>query len=287
VLAQPEMSMIDIRSILRIIPQPASRHNTVWRYSGAVLVTLGFIAARWLLGHAIDDGVPFATLFIPIALSAFHGGLGPGIVSVLVTMVLTDYLLIPPVYTLGFPDTKALVATLMFAISGLLISALGEASRNAVFQASSEAEVSRTVRQQLLANEERLRIIERVVAGGVWEWDIVKDNVYWSDGYRRLYDYPLDETPSREKWEMSLLPEDRDRIVGQLEELLREKLHNWSVEHRARTASGRIRWIATQGQVFYDSSGKPKRMVGMNLDITARRLAQDASRENEARAHLA
>src|SRR6516164_534812 len=195
------MSMIDIRSILRIIPQPASRHNTVWRYSGAVLVTRGCIAARWLLGHAIDDGVPFATLFIPIALSAFHGGLGPGFVSVLVTMVLTDYLLIPPVYTLGFPDTKAVVATLMVAISGLLISALGEASRNAVVQASSEAEVSRTVRQQLLANEERLRIIERVVAGGVWEWDIVKDNVYWSDGYRRLYDYPLDETPSREKWE--------------------------------------------------------------------------------------
>src|SRR5271167_501472 len=71
---------VDLGTILRILPQPDSRQGVAWRYGGAVLVTLGFIAARWLLGRVIDDGVPFATLFIPIALSAFYGGLGPGIV---------------------------------------------------------------------------------------------------------------------------------------------------------------------------------------------------------------
>jgi PAS domain S-box-containing protein len=269
------------RSILRILLQPDSRQSTAWRYGGAVLVTLGFIAARWLLGRFIDDGVPFATLFIPIALSAFYGGLGPGIVSVLITITLTDYLLIPPLYTFGLPDTKSVVASLLFAVSGLVVSALGEASRNAALQASGEADVSKAAQQQLLANEEHLRITERVVAGGVWEWDIPTDSVYWSDGYRRLYDYPLDEIPSREKWLASLLPEDRDHIVKQLDELLREKLHNWSLEHRVRTASGRIRWIATHGQVFYDAAGKPTRMVGINLDITARRIAQATARDNE------
>ena len=46
------------------------------------------------------------------------------------------------------------------------------------------------------------------------------------------------------------------------------------MEYRIRTASGRIRWIASHGQVFYDAAGKPKRMVGINLDITARRLGR-------------
>jgi hypothetical protein len=41
--------------------------------------------------------------------------------------------------------------------------------------------------------------------------------------------------------------------------------------------------VASRGQVFYDASGKPKRMVGINFDITTRRFADDADREPEAR----
>jgi PAS domain S-box-containing protein len=265
----------------RFVPEPDSRQSIAWRYGGAALVTVAFIAARWLLGRVIDDGVPFATLFIPIALSAFYGGLGPGIVSVLITMGLADYFLIPPLYTLGLPDAKSVVGTLLFSISGLVVSALGEAGRNAVLQASGEAGVSKAAQQQLLANEERLRITESVVAGGVWDWDIFRDTVYWSDGYRRLYDYPLDETPSRQKWVDTLLPEDRERIPALVDDIFREKLHNWSLDHRIRTASGRVRWVSSQGQVFYDAAGKPYRMVGINLDITARRVVRDSTPDLE------
>ena len=274
--------MAYFRSILRVIPRQDSKQSVAWRYAGAVLVSLTFIAARWSLAHFIvDDGFPFALLSLPIALSAFYGGLGPGIVSVLITVALSDYFLIPPLYTLGFPGPKAVVGTLLFGISGLIISALGEVSREAVLQASNEAEVRQIAQQQLLANEERLRITERVVSGGVWDWDIAKDDVYWSDGFQRICDFPLDEKPSRAKWMESLHHDDRDRVVGQLGELFRQQLHNWSLEYRIRTATGRTRWISSQGQVFYDPSGRPQRMVGINLDITARRLAEDAMREPE------
>ena len=283
----PYNVMADIVSILRKIPLRDSHQSIWWRYGGAVLVSLVFLAARWLVGHFIfDDGVPFATLFLPIALSAFYGGLGPGIVSVLITVALTDYVLIPPLYTLGLPNTNAVVGTLLFGISGLVISALGEASREAVLQASNEAEIRRVAQQQLLANEERLRIAEQVVSGGVWDWDIVNDTVYWSDGFQRICDFPLDEKPSREKWFSSLHPEDRDRVVFQLDELFRHQLHNWAMEYRIRTTSGRVRWISSHGQIFYDHSGKPKRMVGINLDITVRHFAKDAALEALPRERL-
>ena len=269
--------MPDFVSLLRIVQRSDSRQSVAWRYGGAVLITLAFIAVRWLVGRfIIDDGVPFAILSVPVALSAFYGGLGPGIVSVLTTVALSDYFLIPPLYTVGLPDTNAVVATLMFAISGLIISALGEAGREAVLQVSNEAEIRKAAQQKLLANEERLRVTERVVAGGVWEWDIVNNNVYWSDGFQRLCDYPLDQKPSFDVWAGSLHPDDHDRVLRHLNQLLEEKLHNWFMEYRIRTASGRVRWIASHGQVFYDPSGKPARMVGINLDITARRLAQEA-----------
>lgn len=274
--------MVDLSSLIRFLPRLDSRQNVAIRYGGAVLLSLAFIALRWLIGHVIDDGVPFALLFIPIALSGFYGGFGPGLVSVLTTIAVADYFLVRPIYTLGLPDTRAVVYTLFFSISGLIVSALGEVGRNAVLQASNEAEICKFAQQQLLANEERLRITEQVVSGGVWDWDIAHGNVYWSDGFQRLCDYPLDQRPSYELWVESLHPEDRDRILAQLDELFQQKLHNWSMEYRIRTATGRTRWIDSRGQVFYDAAGKPKRMVGIDVDITSRHFGGELIRMNEA-----
>jgi PAS domain S-box-containing protein len=279
--------MAEAPSFLRFVPQVSSRQSVAWRYGGAVLISLAFIALRWLMGRVIDDGVPFAVLFIPVALSAFYGGLGPGLVSILTTITFADYFLIPPLYTVGLPDTRAVVYTLLFAISGLVISALGEVGRNAVLQASNEAEIRKFAQQQLLANEERLRVTERVMAGGVWDWDIAHGIVYWSDGFQRLCDYPLDQKPSYDLWLESLHPDDRDRVVAQLEDLFHQKRHNWSEEYRIRTAAGRIRWVASLGQAFYDASGKPRRLVGINFDITARRFAEDEVRSTQERVRLA
>ena len=279
----PDRTMPDWSWIQRFLPKIHSRQSLAWRYGGAVVISLAFIALRWLIGRVIDDGVPFAILFIPIALSGFYGGFGPGMVSVLTTIAFADYFLIPPLYTVGLPDTKAVVYTLFFSISGLIVSALGEVGRNAVLQASNEAEICKVTQQQLLANEERLRITEQVVSGGVWDWDIAHKNVYWSDGFQRLCDYPLDQKASYEQWIESLHPDDRDRIVAQLDELFNQKLHNWSMEYRIRTATGRTRWIDSRGQVFYDVAGKPKRMVGINVDITSRRFATDLAPELQTR----
>jgi len=284
---QPDKTMTESRSRNWPIPRMDSQPSVVWRYGGAVAISLSFIALRWLFAHyVIDDGVPFAMLFLPVALAAFYGGMGPGLVSVLVTISLADYFLIPPLYTIGLPNTNAVVATLLFSFSGLVVSALGELSRNAMMQSSSDADIRRIAQRELLANEERLRITEQVVAGGVWDWDIAHDTIYWSDGFQRLHDFPLDERPSRATWLASVYPEDRDRVVEDLDELFAHRLHNWATEYRIRTASGRTRWISSNGQAFYDRNGKPLRLVGIDLDITARRFAEEASREAAPRARL-
>jgi PAS domain S-box-containing protein len=241
---------------------------------------------RWLLAQFIEDTVPFAPLFIPIALSAFYGGMGPGLVSVLTTIVAADYFLLPPVYTLGLPDMKQVTYTALFSISGLVVSFLGELGRNAVLRASHEAEIRKVAQNQAHTAEERLGIAEQVVGGGVWEWDIPSNETYWSDGYRRLNDYPMDQKPSFDMWLKSLLPEDRERMDVLLDEAFRRKHHHWLAEYRIRTESGRMRWISSHGRIFYDAAGTPKRMVGINLDVTARHLVNEAARAKEAKLHL-
>ena len=149
----PDRTMPDFSWIQRFLPKIDARQRVAWRYGGAVLISLAFIALRWLIGRVIDDGVPFAVLFIPIALSSFYGGFGPGLLSVLTTIAFADYFLVPPIYTLGLPDTKAVIYTLFFSISGLVVAALGEIGRNAVLQASNEATIRRAAQQELVANE--------------------------------------------------------------------------------------------------------------------------------------
>jgi PAS domain S-box-containing protein len=255
--------------ILSLSPTLSAR----WRYGGAVLLSLLFMGCRWGFAHfVIDDRFPFEWLFIPVALSAFFGGFGPGLVSVLITVSLTDYMFIPPLYTVGFSDPRTVVGTILFSISGMLVSVLGEASRRAVFRASTETDLRKAAQRQSHEAEERLRIAEQVIAGGVWDWDVSRGNVYWSDGFQRLCDFPLDQHPSYELWLETLHPEDRGQVTADLQELFHHRLHNWSREYRIRTANGRTRWVSSRGQVFYDAWGKPRRMVGIAFDITAQHL---------------
>jgi PAS domain-containing protein len=263
------------------------RRSVAWRYAGAVVTSLVWIALRWLLGHFVmEDGYPYASMLIPVTLSAFFGGLGPAVVSVLTTISFADYFLIPPLYTIGLNDSKSVVATSLFALSGLVVSVLGELGRNAILQASSEAGVSKVAQQHSMASLERLSIAEQVVAGGVWDWDLESGSMYWTDGYRRLFDYPLQEQPSRDKWMEGIHPEDRKRVTGMMEDLFHRSLQHWSLEYRICTASGRTRWIASHGHVFYDAARRPKRMVGIDLDITARRLGEELASSNEAKLRL-
>jgi PAS domain S-box-containing protein len=257
------------------------------RYGGAAALSVAFIALRWTLAHVVfEDSYPFALLFIPIAVSAFLGGLGPGLVATLITTGLSDFFLIPPLYTVGFPDSRTLMGTSLFALSGLVVSVLGEASRKTVLRSTSEADVRKVAQQQSKGSEERLQIAEEVIDGGVWEWDLVDGAGFWTDGYRRLFDFESQEAPSRQKWLGRIHPDDRDQVSSMMDDLIHRKLHRWVAEYRIQPARGRIRWIAGQGRALYDDAGRPRRIVGVDLDITSRRLAEDTARNSETKMRL-
>jgi PAS domain S-box-containing protein len=278
--------MAERSALFRLIPPPDSRHSVAIRYSAALLISLLFLAVIFLLEKFLGNETPLLILLVPIALSAFYGGLGPGLASVLTMVALADYLLFPPLFTIGPFDAKSIVSNLLLAVCGLVVCVMGELGRSAVLLASHEADMRRMAQNQALVSEERLRITEQVVAGGVWEWDIPGKTVFWSDGYRRLLDYPMDEQPSQEKWAQSVHTEDRERVTSQVDDLLSDQRHHVTLEYRIVTASGRTRWISSHGRVFYDSTGQPKRMVGINVDVTSRHLAEANARSNETKMRL-
>ncbi|WP_315788062.1 PAS domain S-box protein [Fischerella sp. JS2] len=121
-------------------------------------------------------------------------------------------------------------------------------------------------------NEERLRIAQKAANAGVWNWDIITNQVTWSEEYYGLYGLDRGTTqPSYENWLLSIVEQDRDRVDQVVRNALAHRT-DLNVEFRIFHPNRGERWLSAIGQTFYDDrNGQPQHMTGMALDITERK----------------
>lgn len=127
---------------------------------------------------------------------------------------------------------------------------------------------------------DRFSIAAEAAGIGVWEWDLAGKEL-WDDQMYRLFE--RDRTGLEEPYSLftaSLHPDDRARVE---EEANRASVHGekFDSEFRIMLPSGAIRHIKAAAQVQRDSAGKAVRMVGVNFDISQRKVAEQALIESE------
>jgi PAS domain S-box-containing protein len=140
------------------------------------------------------------------------------------------------------------------------------------------AEVRERARAESLlrVGELRLREAQRVAQVGSWEWDILRDEVWWSDELYRIYG--LDPTSFHVSYDAFLsrvVPEDRDMVRQSVSESLRTG-QPYAAEYRIHRKDGVILTVQAQGQVQADEGGQPVRMFGVCQDVTDRKRAESA-----------
>ncbi|MBW4600748.1 MAG: PAS domain S-box protein [Calothrix sp. FI2-JRJ7] len=141
--------------------------------------------------------------------------------------------------------------------------------------------------ESLRQSEERLRIAQKAANAGVWDWDIVANQVTWSEEYYRLYGLERATTqPSYENWLKAIVEQDRERADQAARKALAQRT-DLNVEFRILHPTQGERWLTAIGQTFYNDNGQPKRMTGIALDITERKQAEQALRQSEEQAQLA
>jgi PAS domain S-box-containing protein len=139
--------------------------------------------------------------------------------------------------------------------------------------------LDRTVAERtaaLQASEERFALAVRGSSDGLWDWNVLTDEVYYAPRFKELLGYVDEEFPNVfATFESHLHEEDRDATLVAVRKHLEERAP-YDVEYRLRTKSGEYRWFRARGQAIWNESRQPMRMAGSITDIHDRKRAESA-----------
>lgn len=151
-----------------------------------------------------------------------------------------------------------------------------------LYQKAQSQIAQRELAEQALRNsEERLRLA--LQAGGVssWDWNLVTDVVQWSDNMEQLFGLPTNSFDGKSETFFRLVHPDDASVVEQAVQRAIKEHDRYDLEVRISRPDGKLLWISIEGQVFYDESNQPTRMLGITKDITDRKQVEERLRESE------
>ena len=136
----------------------------------------------------------------------------------------------------------------------------------------------------LRATRERLELATRGSNDGLWDWDMVTDQVYYSPRFQALLAYPSPEVfDAQFSFRSHLHPDDVERVMRQWHAHLRGHSPGFDQEYRLRCHNGAYRWFHGRGQLVCNDQGAPVRFAGHLTDVTERVNAQTAQQGLEDR----
>ena len=131
----------------------------------------------------------------------------------------------------------------------------------------------------LRQSDERLNLISYATNDVVWDWDLLTGDVWRNNSIHRLFGfYPDQVRPKTEWWETQIHPEDRERVIKSIRTAINDGTEFWSEEYRHQCADGSYVYVFDRGYIIRNDDGKPTRMLGAIMDITARKQAEELLR---------
>ncbi|HSE91739.1 MAG TPA: MASE1 domain-containing protein, partial [Methylomirabilota bacterium] len=123
-------------------------------------------------------------------------------------------------------------------------------------------------------HEARLRVAVDAARMGTWEWTIHTGAVEWSPSLEAMHGLaPGSFAGTYEAFQADIHPDDRAGVDRAVLDALERGEHR--VEYRIVRPDGAVRWVEGRGRVFRDAEGRPERMIGVCLDVTERRAAEE------------
>ncbi|MFN6529150.1 PAS domain S-box protein [Nostoc sp. ChiSLP03a] len=137
------------------------------------------------------------------------------------------------------------------------------------------------VEESLQESEARLSLATEAAQIGIWERNSIANTGIWSANMGPLYGLPSNTLcPTYEDYLNLIYPEDRESVAASIARMIEQG--KGSIEYRIVWPDGSLHWLNCKGQVYYNEIGQPIRIVGINRDVTERKLAEQKISEQAA-----
>jgi PAS domain S-box-containing protein len=157
--------------------------------------------------------------------------------------------------------------------------------RRLVFESNRDITARQQAEAALRESEARLRLAQQVARIGTFEWNMQTGVNRWTPELEAMYGLPPGGFPGTQAaWEQLVYADDRPEAVRWVKEALEQG--SFEGEWRVRWPDGTLRWLAGRAWVFKDEAGQPRRLLGVNIDITERKRAEEAMQESQRRNEL-
>jgi diguanylate cyclase (GGDEF)-like protein/PAS domain S-box-containing protein len=184
-------------------------------------------------------------------------------------------ILIPPVY-LTFRSYKVYLGRLEDEQrhSQQVTELHGQAQQALTFAQQSEGKLRETL-QLLKQSEERYALAAAGSNDGLWDWDVVRNRVYFSPRWKAMLGLGEDEVGNTLlDWLNRVQPDDVEGLRAALGAHLAGETPHLEHEHRIQTSAGAYRWMLCRGIAVRDADGTATRVAGSQTDVTDRHDAQ-------------
>jgi len=124
--------------------------------------------------------------------------------------------------------------------------------------------------EKLRISEERFQFALEASTVGVWDWDMVTNNVFYSSLSLKILELESNDVfDDPERWDKIVHPDDLPKYYSDIQEHFDNKIPYYENYHRVMTSSGNYKWILDRGKVIKrDEDGKPLRVIGTHTDIS-------------------
>ncbi len=131
--------------------------------------------------------------------------------------------------------------------------------------------------EALKLSQERLDLALKGARLGLWDWDIKTGNMIYNERWAEMLGYKLNELELHIKtWHKLVHPGDKKIAIDAMKKHMDGKTHFYEAEYRMAHKSGNWVWVIDKGRITHrDENGKPLRAIGIHVDITERKHAEE------------
>ncbi|MHB2210011.1 diguanylate cyclase domain-containing protein [Methylobacterium sp. CM6257] len=252
-------------------------------YAVGVAAVLAALAARAIL----PGGLPFITFYPAVILTAYFCGPGPAVASAILSGLVAWYFVLPSNLPVTGASSNAAALGLYAAVVSINLILIHRMQRstdaNAALAESQQRLLAELRRETALrvANErlaEKTLLLDlalQAADAGTWRYCVATGRAQLSARMARHHGFgeqPVEIDVERD-WKPRVHPADAERTLRDLRAAVAART-KFATDFRVLLPDGAVRWITGLGRVEVDADGAVTEVVGLSLDITARKEAE-------------